>query len=84
MIKNKIRIPKSLKPLAEEAKKYGSEKEFVDNVYGNTWPYIHKDVRIMEKFTGQGYGMRMYQKPTIDALKDFYKIVIKGVKCEDL
>lgn len=84
MIRNKIRLPESLKSLAEEAKKYESEKEFVDNVYGNTWPNTRKDVKIIEKITGESYGTRLYQKPTIDALKDFYKIFVKGEKCENL
>ena len=77
----KVCLPESLKPLAEEAKKFKNEQEFTNYTYGNSWPTTRNDVKVMEKFTGHSYGSRYEQKPTIDALKDFYKIITGGKTC---
>ncbi|RLC34488.1 MAG: hypothetical protein DRZ76_02605, partial [Candidatus Nealsonbacteria bacterium] len=90
------RIPKELEPLAKEAIKYKSAKEFERNLEQSILNIIHKEFPYKEPVRGEqkfgeiavksAYGVRYlegfykYLKATGQSMEDFYNQATKGIK----
>lgn len=83
-------IPKELKPLAKEARKYKSPEEFVSKLSDKVWKdfvnYVHKEpiksdlIPLYQSIFHARYGTKAMTVEDIKRVTDFYNLATKGVK----